>query len=85
MLRASIIAAANALGHSSRPAPACTYRFAGGCLRLILAGESKYRHVVAEHSRILGNFGKTYGDALIEDLLANDVEPRPFEAGGRKK
>ena len=50
-----------------------------------LAGDSKYRHVVAEHRRILGNFAKTHGDALVEDLLANDVEPRPFEAGGRKK
>jgi len=43
-----------------------------------LAGDSKYRQVVLEHRKLLSNFGRAHRDALVEDLLKNDVEPRPF-------
>lgn len=50
-----------------------------------LAGDSKYRKVIAEHRGILADFSKRYDDALVEDLLANDVESRPFPTENRKK
>jgi len=50
-----------------------------------LAGDPRYRQVIIEHRNLLREFGKTHGDALVADLLANDVEPRPFGAEEHKR
>ena len=43
-----------------------------------LAGDPKYRQVIIEHRNLLREFGKTHNDPLVEELVANDVGPRPF-------
>ena len=45
-----------------------------------LAGKSSHRRIVVEHRNRLREFGKQHADPLVEELLANDVEPRPFTA-----
>ncbi len=44
-----------------------------------LAADPAYRSIVLEHRERLKRFGERYGDTLVDDLLANDVAPRPFE------
>ena len=43
-----------------------------------LAGDPQYRQVLLEHRARLANFAQTHHDQLVPELLANDVEPRPF-------
>jgi arylsulfatase A-like enzyme len=50
-----------------------------------LAGDSKHRQVVLEHRKLLRDFAKKHADPLVEELLANDVGPRPFVVAERKK
>ena len=46
-----------------------------------LAGDPLHSEVVRENRKRLRRFGKTHDDELVEKLLANNVGPRPFEAG----
>jgi hypothetical protein len=41
-------------------------------------GDAEYRQVIIDHRNLLRDFGKTHNDPLVEELLANDVGPRPF-------
>jgi arylsulfatase A-like enzyme len=43
-----------------------------------LAAAPEYRQVVLEHRNLLREYAQANDDALVELLLANDVEPRPF-------
>ena len=43
-----------------------------------LAEDPKYRKVILEHRARLADFAEVRHDDLVPDLLANDVEPRPF-------
>jgi choline-sulfatase len=43
-----------------------------------LAEDPKYRQVLLEHRARLADFAETHHDELVPELLANDVEPRPF-------
>ena len=47
--------------------------------RVNLAGDPQYRAVLLEHRRRLSEFAELHRDALVQELLANEVEPRPFE------
>mgnify|MGYP002789742783 CR=1 FL=1 len=44
-----------------------------------LARDPGYRAILLDHRERLRRFGERHGDALVADLLANDVGPRPFE------
>jgi arylsulfatase A-like enzyme len=44
-----------------------------------LARDPAYRHVLLEHRERLRRFGVKYDDALVDELLADDVGPRPFD------
>ncbi len=44
-----------------------------------LAADPAYREIVLEHRERLRRFGEKYNDPLVEQLLADDVAPRPFE------
>jgi arylsulfatase A-like enzyme len=46
-----------------------------------VATDPAYRHVLLEHRALLRQFGDTYGDKLVAELLADDVKPRPFTSG----
>ena len=50
-----------------------------------LAGDSEHRGVVLEHRKLLRDFAKKHADPLVEELLANDVGPRPFVVAERKR
>ena len=43
------------------------------------------RQVGTGHRKLLGKFGRAHGDPLVQDLLADDVGPRPFQGkeGGK--
>ena len=43
-----------------------------------LAGNPAYREALLEHRARLTKFAKGHNDTLVAELLANDVEPRPF-------
>ena len=43
-----------------------------------LAADPGYRHVVLDHRERLRRFGESYADPLVDELLADDVPPRPF-------
>ena len=43
-----------------------------------LAGDPEYRQVLLEHRARLADFAETYHDQLVPELLANDVQRRPF-------
>jgi arylsulfatase A-like enzyme len=43
-----------------------------------LAEEPKYRQVLREHRARLADYAQAHHDPLVAELLANDVEPRPF-------
>jgi len=45
-----------------------------------VATEEKYREVLLAHRQLLAQFGRTYTDPLVADLLADDVKPMPFTA-----
>jgi hypothetical protein len=44
-----------------------------------LARDPGYRAVLLDHRERLRRFGERHSDALVADLLAHDVGPRPFE------
>jgi len=44
-----------------------------------LARDPGYRAVLLEHRERLRRFGSEHRDPLVDELLANDVGPRPFE------
>lgn len=44
-----------------------------------LSRDPAYRDILLEHRERLRRFGERYRDALVADLLANDVGPRAFE------
>jgi arylsulfatase A-like enzyme len=44
-----------------------------------LATDPAYRKALLEHRDRLARFGNEYHDALVGDLLADDVKPRPFD------
>jgi choline-sulfatase len=43
-----------------------------------LAADPKYRDVILKHRELLAQFGKEHNDALVAQLLADDVKPLPF-------
>lgn len=43
-----------------------------------LAADPQYRDVILEHRKLLAAFGRNHNDALVEELLADDVKPIPF-------
>jgi arylsulfatase A-like enzyme len=43
-----------------------------------LAGTPEYRQVLSEHRARLADFAEIHRDVLVPDLLASDVEARPF-------
>jgi len=43
-----------------------------------LATDPRYREVLLEHRALLARFGVEHKDALVADLLADDVKPIPF-------
>jgi arylsulfatase A-like enzyme len=43
-----------------------------------LAGTQEYRQVLSEHRAKLADFAEIHRDVLVPDLLASDVEARPF-------
>lgn len=45
-----------------------------------LAADSKYHDVILKHRELLARFGKQHNDALVAELLADDVKPIPFTA-----
>ncbi len=50
-----------------------------------LAGDPNYRDVILEHRKLLAQFGKEHNDALVTELLADDVKPIPFTAENSPK
>jgi len=44
-----------------------------------LAADPAYRDILLEHRALLRRFGQQHDDALVEELLADDVAPRAFE------
>ena len=50
-----------------------------------LAADPKYRDVILEHRELLSRFGKGHNDALVAELLADDVKPIPFIADTPKE
>ena len=43
-----------------------------------LSADSKDRQLLLQHRDLLRKFGTAHNDPLVEELLANDVGPRPF-------
>jgi len=50
-----------------------------------LAKAPAYRQVLLDHRELLRDFGKAHHDDLVEELLADDVGPRPFVTERPKK
>ena len=45
-----------------------------------LATDPNCRKILLEHRALLVKFGQEHNDPLVAELLANDVQPRPFTA-----
>jgi arylsulfatase A-like enzyme len=45
-----------------------------------LAADAKYHEILLAHRLLLAQFGRTYKDPLVAELLADDVKPTPFTA-----
>jgi len=43
-----------------------------------LARDPNYRKILLEHRELLAKFSREHNDPLVAELLANDVQPRPF-------
>ena len=46
-----------------------------------LAGDPAHRKTVLDHRKILADFAARHNDETAKAMLADDVTPRPFEAG----
>jgi hypothetical protein len=45
-----------------------------------LATNPEYRNVLVEHRALLAKYGQQHNDPLVAELLAKNVQPRPFTA-----
>jgi len=48
-----------------------------------LATNPDYRKTLLEHRALLAKFGQEHNDPLVAELLAHDVQPRPFTAAAQ--
>jgi arylsulfatase A-like enzyme len=49
-----------------------------------LAEQEDYRNVLIRHRRLLQRSGEQHNDALVAELLPNNVGPRPFVPAGQR-
>ena len=45
-----------------------------------LAADPKYRDILLRHRQLLSRFGTEHNDAMVSEILADDVKPNPFRA-----